>query len=137
MTALAMILGMVPMALGLGEAGFVPGVFLYLSFWFPSAVRARATSLFLLGIPVANIVGSPISGTGINAGTTVTAVAGTSVTIAPANLTVVVPTGTAITLNGLPVAFSSIVVGATLEVKALQVGQVVNVPILTANVGTQ
>ncbi|MBE7244561.1 MAG: MFS transporter, partial [Actinomycetospora chiangmaiensis] len=33
-----------------------------LSFWFHSAVRARATSLFLLGIPVANIVGSPISG---------------------------------------------------------------------------
>jgi MFS family permease len=48
--------------LGLGEAGFVPGVFLYLGMWFPSAVRARATALFLLGIPVANIVGSPISG---------------------------------------------------------------------------
>jgi D-galactonate transporter len=48
--------------LGLGEAGFVPGVFLYLTSWFPAAARARATSLFLLGIPVANIVGSPISG---------------------------------------------------------------------------
>ena len=47
--------------LGIGEAGFVPGVFLYISMWFPAA-RARATSLFLLGIPVANIVGSPISG---------------------------------------------------------------------------
>ena len=54
--------GIARFLLGLGEAGFVPGVFLYLSFWFPSAVRARATSLFLLGIPVANIVGSPISG---------------------------------------------------------------------------
>jgi MFS transporter, ACS family, tartrate transporter len=54
--------GVARFLLGLGEAGFVPGVFLYLSFWFPSAVRARATSLFLLGIPVANIIGSPISG---------------------------------------------------------------------------
>ena len=49
--------------LGIGEAGFVPGVFLYISMWFPASVRARATSLFLLGIPVANIIGSPISGT--------------------------------------------------------------------------
>jgi MFS transporter, ACS family, tartrate transporter len=48
--------------LGLGEAGFVPGVFLYLTSWFPAAARARATSLFLLGIPIANIIGSPISG---------------------------------------------------------------------------
>ncbi|ACL62465.1 MFS transporter [Methylobacterium nodulans] len=54
--------GIARFLLGLGEAGFVPGVFLYLSMWFPSAVRARATALFLLGIPVANIVGSPISG---------------------------------------------------------------------------
>ena len=58
--------GIARFLLGLGEAGFVPGVFLYLSFWFPSAVRARATSLFLLGIPVANIVGSPISGALLN-----------------------------------------------------------------------
>ncbi len=54
--------GIARFLLGLGEAGFVPGVFLYLSLWFPSAVRARATALFLLGIPVANILGSPISG---------------------------------------------------------------------------
>ncbi|WP_407520302.1 MFS transporter [Methylobacterium oryzisoli] len=54
--------GIARFLLGLGEAGFVPGVFLYLSLWFPSAVRARATALFLLGIPVANIVGSPLSG---------------------------------------------------------------------------
>ncbi|MGH1590224.1 MFS transporter [Methylobacterium phyllosphaerae] len=54
--------GIARFLLGLGEAGFVPGVFLYLSLWFPSAVRARATALFLLGIPVANIIGSPISG---------------------------------------------------------------------------
>ncbi|MCJ2086526.1 MFS transporter [Methylobacterium sp. E-005] len=54
--------GIARFLLGLGEAGFVPGVFLYLSLWFPSAVRARATALFLLGIPVANIIGSPVSG---------------------------------------------------------------------------
>lgn len=54
--------GIARFLLGLGEAGFVPGVFLYLSLWFPSAVRARATAMFLLGIPVANIIGSPISG---------------------------------------------------------------------------
>lgn len=54
--------GVARFLLGLGEAGFVPGVFLYLGLWFPSVVRARATALFLLGIPVANIFGSPISG---------------------------------------------------------------------------
>ena len=54
--------GIARFLLGIGEAGFVPGVFLYLSLWFPSAIRARATALFLLGIPVANIIGSPISG---------------------------------------------------------------------------
>ena len=54
--------GIARFLLGLGEAGFVPGVFLYLGMWFPAAIRARATALFLLGIPVANIIGSPISG---------------------------------------------------------------------------
>ena len=53
--------GIARFLLGIGEAGFVPGVFLYLAMWFPSVVRARATAPFLLGIPVANIVGSPIS----------------------------------------------------------------------------
>jgi Major Facilitator Superfamily len=54
--------GIARFLLGIGEAGFVPGVFLYLTMWFPAAARARATSLFLLGIPIANIFGSPISG---------------------------------------------------------------------------
>ena len=47
--------------LGLGEAGFTPGVFLYFTYWFPARVRGRATAAFLLGIPIANIVGAPIS----------------------------------------------------------------------------
>ncbi len=48
--------------LGAFEAGFFPGVLLYLSFWFPNHQRGRATSLFLVGIPLAGIVGGAISG---------------------------------------------------------------------------
>ena len=48
--------------LGLAEAGFTPGVYLYFTYWFPGKWRAKATATFLLGIPVANIVGSPLSG---------------------------------------------------------------------------
>jgi MFS family permease len=47
--------------LGLGEAGFTPGVFLYFTYWFPARMRGTATAAFLLGIPIANIVGAPIS----------------------------------------------------------------------------
>ncbi len=47
--------------LGLGEAGFTPGVFLYFTYWFPARVRGRATAAFLLGIPIANILGAPLS----------------------------------------------------------------------------
>ena len=48
--------------LGLAEAGFTPGVYLYFTYWFPGKWRAKATATFLLGIPVANIFGSPLSG---------------------------------------------------------------------------
>jgi MFS transporter, ACS family, tartrate transporter len=48
--------------LGLAEAGFVPGVFLYLASWFPGVWRSRTTATFLVGIPVAGLLGSPISG---------------------------------------------------------------------------
>jgi D-galactonate transporter len=47
--------------LGLGEAGFTPGVFLYFTYWFPARARGTATAAFLLGIPIANIIGAPIS----------------------------------------------------------------------------
>ena len=47
--------------LGLGEAGFTPGVFLYFTYWFPARVRGTATATFLLGIPIANIIGAPLS----------------------------------------------------------------------------
>ena len=48
--------------LGMAEAGFFPGILLYLTYWFPSSRRTRMTALFLLGIPVSGIVGSPLSG---------------------------------------------------------------------------
>lgn len=48
--------------LGAFEAGFFPGVLLYLSFWFPNHQRGRATSLFLVGIPLSGVLGGLISG---------------------------------------------------------------------------
>ena len=48
--------------LGLAEAGFFPGIILYLSYWFPARERARAVSLFMTGSAVTGIVGSPLSG---------------------------------------------------------------------------
>ena len=48
--------------LGMAEAGFTPGVFLFFTYWFPGRWRARATAAFLVGNPIANVVGSPISG---------------------------------------------------------------------------
>src|SRR5688572_354639 len=48
--------------LGLAEAGFFPGVIVYLSHWFPYRHRAKTVAMFMAAIPVANIVGAPISG---------------------------------------------------------------------------
>lgn len=48
--------------LGAAEAGFFPGVVLYLTYWFPAARRARITSMFLLAVSVSGIVGGPVSG---------------------------------------------------------------------------
>ncbi len=48
--------------LGVAEAGFFPGIILYLTYWFPAARRGRATSLFLTAIAVAGLIGSPASG---------------------------------------------------------------------------
>jgi sugar phosphate permease len=48
--------------LGIAEAGFFPGVILYLTYWFPSHARARAMGLFYFGAPLAFIFGSPLSG---------------------------------------------------------------------------
>ncbi|MEW9586162.1 MFS transporter [Paraburkholderia sp. DGU8] len=48
--------------LGVFEAGFFPGVILYLSYWYPSAQRAKVTGLFLFSLPVAGVLGGPLSG---------------------------------------------------------------------------
>ena len=48
--------------LGAAEAGFFPGVILYLTFWFPNRLRARVTSFFVLAIAVSGMIGGPISG---------------------------------------------------------------------------
>ena len=48
--------------LGVAEAGFFPGIILYLTYWFPAARRGRATSMFLTAVAVAGLVGSPASG---------------------------------------------------------------------------
>lgn len=48
--------------LGIFEAGFFPGVILYLSFWFPSYMRGRVTSVLILATLAAPIIGGPISG---------------------------------------------------------------------------
>ncbi|MBV9064995.1 MAG: MFS transporter [Methylobacteriaceae bacterium] len=47
---------------GLAEAGFVPGMLLYLSLWFPTAYRARVMSVFMTAMPVTMLIGSPLSG---------------------------------------------------------------------------
>jgi len=47
--------------LGAAEAGFFPGVILYLTYWFPASYRARIIAWFTLAIPVSSFLGSPIS----------------------------------------------------------------------------
>ena len=48
--------------LGAAEAGFFPGVILYITYWYPAAERARMIALFAMGAIVAGMIGSPISG---------------------------------------------------------------------------
>ena len=48
--------------LGLAEAGYYPGIVLYLTYWIPQREQARALALFLTGYAVTSIVGAPISG---------------------------------------------------------------------------
>jgi len=48
--------------LGVAEAGFAPGVILYITYWFPSARRSKVMGLFFMAIPLASIVGAPLSG---------------------------------------------------------------------------
>jgi ACS family tartrate transporter-like MFS transporter len=53
---------LVRILLGAAEAGFFPGVIVYLTHWFRSEDRAKASAMFMIALPVANIIGSPLSG---------------------------------------------------------------------------
>ncbi len=48
--------------LGAAEAGFFPGVILYITYWYPAHYRAIIVGIFMVAIPVAGLIGSPISG---------------------------------------------------------------------------
>lgn len=48
--------------LGVSEAGFFPGIILYLTYWFPSAMRARTVSGFMTAIAASGVIGGPLSG---------------------------------------------------------------------------
>jgi MFS transporter, ACS family, 4-hydroxyphenylacetate permease len=47
---------------GLAEAGFMPGILLYLTYWFPSSYRARATAFFIMAQTITIMFGSSLSG---------------------------------------------------------------------------
>jgi D-galactonate transporter len=48
--------------LGVAEAGFFPGIILYLTYWYPAERRGRIVSLFMAAIPVSGMIGGPVSG---------------------------------------------------------------------------
>ncbi len=48
--------------LGLAEAGFFPGIILYLTYWYPAARRGRIVTLFMTAIALSSVIGAPISG---------------------------------------------------------------------------
>jgi MFS family permease len=48
--------------LGVAEAGFIPAVIYYLNCWIPSSAKGKATALFMTGIPIAGMLGGPLSG---------------------------------------------------------------------------
>jgi len=48
--------------LGVAEAGFFPGIILYLTYWFPAEYRARFMAAFAIAVPVSTVIGAPISG---------------------------------------------------------------------------
>ena len=49
-------------ALGAAEAGFFPGILVYLNRWYPAGRRAQITALFAIAVPLAGVVGGPLSG---------------------------------------------------------------------------
>jgi ACS family tartrate transporter-like MFS transporter len=66
-TAMAFVVGetsfyVMRFLLGVAEAGFFPGIILYLTYWFPAREHARIVALFMAAVPLATMVGGPISG---------------------------------------------------------------------------
>jgi ACS family tartrate transporter-like MFS transporter len=47
--------------LGVAEAGFFPGILLYLTYWFPASERAKVVGLFMVALPLSGLIGSPLS----------------------------------------------------------------------------
>src|ERR687889_2514825 len=47
--------------LGVAEAGFFPGIILYLTYWFPARERAKAVALFMTAVAIAGVIGGPLS----------------------------------------------------------------------------
>ncbi|CAM06403.1 D-galactonate transporter [Saccharopolyspora erythraea NRRL 2338] len=54
--------------LGVAEAGFFPGIILYLTYWFPAAQRAKAVALFMAAVPVSSAIGATVSSVLISSG---------------------------------------------------------------------
>lgn len=52
--------------LGVAEAGFFPGMILYLTYWYPASQRGRVMAMFLTAVAVAGVVGGPLSGWAMN-----------------------------------------------------------------------
>ncbi|MEO0319025.1 MAG: hypothetical protein RL404_2702 [Pseudomonadota bacterium] len=48
--------------LGIAEAGFFPGIILYLTYWYPAHRRGRMTAMFMTGIALSGVIGGPLSG---------------------------------------------------------------------------
>jgi len=62
--------------LGMAEAGFFPGIILYLTYWFPAAQRTKAVALFVVAVPLSTAVGSSVSGVLMTQGDRVFGLAG-------------------------------------------------------------
>jgi D-galactonate transporter len=54
--------------LGVAEAGFFPGIILYLTYWFPASERARVVALFMAAVPISSAIGATLSSLLIQAG---------------------------------------------------------------------
>ncbi|MBL1074859.1 MFS transporter [Nocardia sp. 2] len=63
-------------ALGVAEAGFFPGIILYLTYWIPQAQRARIVALFMAAVPISTALGATVSGLVIQYGDGVFGLAG-------------------------------------------------------------